>query len=69
MKKPYNKKNDEPQDKEDTKGLTSKGKKAFEKADKKQPKSTKQTMNEDRAWDKKKIKEIAKKPGMAKKKK
>ena len=35
--KPYNKKNDKPQDKEDTKGLTPKGKAAFEKADKKQP--------------------------------
>ena len=67
--KPYNKKNDKPQDKEDTKGLTPKGKAAFEKADKKQPKSAKKSMSKDRAWDKKKVEEISKKPGMSKKKK
>jgi 3-oxoacyl-[acyl-carrier-protein] synthase III len=66
--KPYNEKNDKPQDKEDTQGLTTKGKKAFKKADKKQPKSTKKTMKEDNAWDEAKIKKIAKKPGMSKKK-
>jgi hypothetical protein len=66
--KPYNEKNDKPQDKEDTRNLTAKGKDAFDKADKKQPKSTKQTMKEDNAWDEKKIKQISKKPGMAKKK-
>jgi hypothetical protein len=67
--KPYNEKNDKPQDKEDTKNLTPKGKKAFEKADKKQPKSTKKTMSKDNAWDEKKIGQISKKPGMTKKKK
>ena len=66
--KPYNEKNDKPQDKKSTENLTPKGKDVFEKADKKQPKSTKDTMAEDRAWDNKKVKAIAKKPGMAKKK-
>ena len=65
---PYNKKNDKPQDKKSTKNLSPKGKAAFEKADKKQPKSTKDNMAEDRAWDNKMVKKIAKKPGMAKKK-
>lgn len=65
---PYNKKSDKSQDKKDTKNLSLKGKAAFEKSDKKQPKSTKDTMSEDRAWDKSTIKKIAKKPGMAKKK-
>ena len=60
MAKPYNKKNDKPQDKEDTKNLTPKGKKAFEKADKKQPKSDKENMDKDRAWDRAAIKKIAK---------
>lgn len=70
MKKPlpYNKKNDKPQDKEDTKNLSPKGKAVFEKADKKQPKSTKKNMSQDNAWDEAKIKKIAKKPGMSKKK-
>lgn len=67
--KPYNETNDKPQDKEDKKKLTPKGKKAFDKADKKQPKSTKDSMAEDNAWDEAKIDKISKKPGMAKKKK
>lgn len=67
--KPYNERNDSPQDKDSTKNLTPKGKKAFEKADKKQPKSAKKNMDKDRAWDDKKIEEISKKPGMSKKKK
>lgn len=69
MAKAYNRTNDKPQDKEDTKNLTPKGKKAFEKADKKQPESDKKNMDTDRAWDKAKIKKIAKKKGMSKKKK
>jgi hypothetical protein len=65
----YTEGKDKGQDKEDTKNLTPKGKAAFSKADKKQPKSTKKTMTSDNAWDEKKIKKIAKKPGMSKKKK
>ena len=66
--KPYNEKNDKPQDKKSTENLTPKGKDVFKKADKKQPKSTEKTMEKDNAWDEAKIDKISKKPGMSKKK-
>lgn len=47
--KPYNEKNDKPQDKKDTKGLTPSEKKKFEKMDKKHKKV--KTMSKDRAED------------------